>query len=111
MHLVHFPLKTGVSTTFSMAQRGPDPLPGREPGAAGGLGPPPKECDPGRQGCRPPRSAHGLGSDWQGGYQASCPRSHPRAPNVVTHLKKVSWPDSIPISDPLQLHVQLTTTL
>ena len=51
---VHFPLKTGASTTFSMAQRGPDPLPGREPGAAGGLGPPPEERDPGRPPGVPP---------------------------------------------------------
>ena len=53
------------------------PSPGNGTGAAGGLGPPPKECDPGCQGCRTPRSGDGPPSDGQGGDQASCPRSSP----------------------------------
>jgi len=51
------------------------PSPGKGTEAAGGRGPPPKECDPGRQGCRTPRSGDGPPSDGQGGGQASCPRS------------------------------------
>ena len=54
------------------------PSPGNGSGAAGGLGPPPEECDPGRQGCRTPRSGDAMWSEGQGGYHAICNSS--RAP-------------------------------
>ena len=41
------------------------PSPGNGSGAAGGLGPPPEECDPGRQGCRTPRSGDAMWSEGQ----------------------------------------------
>ena len=63
------------------------PSPGKGTGAAGGLGPPPEECDPGRQGCRTPRSRDGLGSEGQGGYHAICNSSFISAKTVALPLK------------------------
>ena len=55
------------TTLYHVSEEVWTPSPGKGTGAAGGLGPPPEECDPGRQGCRTPRSGDGLGSEGQGG--------------------------------------------
>ena len=56
-----------------MASEVRTPSPGKGTGAAGGLGPPPKECDPGRQGCRPPPLSRRTGLRLAGGVASELP--------------------------------------
>ena len=84
------------------------PSPGKGTGAAGGLGPPPKECDPGRQGCRTPRSGDEPPSDGQGGDQASCPARSSVKPLNRARLGFAAWSLSSVVTPPLELALLLT---